>query len=106
MKYICDRIYIIEKEFTVFTISFAPKNIAIRRAQMESLVTFSTSDLPKMDFSTIVEATNNFSQYNKLGEGGFGPVYKVTFPYFNNSSWTKIILSSSLIRSNIDFCMC
>ncbi|RHN65849.1 putative protein kinase RLK-Pelle-DLSV family [Medicago truncatula] len=28
------------------------------------------------DFSTITNATNNFSVRNKLGEGGFGPVYK------------------------------
>ncbi|AES70324.2 S-locus lectin kinase family protein [Medicago truncatula] len=28
------------------------------------------------DFSTITNATNNFSIRNKLGEGGFGPVYK------------------------------
>ena len=29
------------------------------------------------DFSTIEVATNNFSDSNKLGEGGFGVVYKV-----------------------------
>ena len=28
-------------------------------------------------FSSIVTATDNFSSANKLGEGGFGPVYKV-----------------------------
>nr|POE83770.1 cysteine-rich receptor-like protein kinase 25 [Quercus suber] len=28
------------------------------------------------DLSTILSATNNFSDENKLGEGGFGPVYK------------------------------
>jgi len=35
-------------------------------------------DLPLFDFATILDATNNFFLSNKLGEGGFGPVYKVT----------------------------
>lgn len=34
-------------------------------------------DLKIFDFQTIVAATNNFSLINKLGDGGFGPVYKV-----------------------------
>ena len=34
-------------------------------------------DLSTFDLSTIIKATNNFSINNKLGEGGFGPVYKV-----------------------------
>ncbi|KAI7756301.1 hypothetical protein M8C21_019957, partial [Ambrosia artemisiifolia] len=33
-------------------------------------------ELPLFTFSTIVNATANFSPNNKLGEGGFGPVYK------------------------------
>ena len=35
------------------------------------------SDLPFFDLSTISAATKNFSDSNRLGEGGFGPVYKV-----------------------------
>ncbi|KAK8612557.1 hypothetical protein V6N13_092669 [Hibiscus sabdariffa] len=33
-------------------------------------------DLPYFDLSTIAAATDNFSSDNKLGQGGFGPVYK------------------------------
>ncbi|KAK7312921.1 hypothetical protein VNO77_37175 [Canavalia gladiata] len=32
-------------------------------------------DLPLLDLSIIITATNNFSDENKIGEGGFGPVY-------------------------------
>jgi len=35
------------------------------------------TDLPTFDFSVLASATGNFSIENKLGEGGFGPVYKV-----------------------------
>ncbi|XP_076892545.1 G-type lectin S-receptor-like serine/threonine-protein kinase At4g27290 [Bidens hawaiensis] len=35
-------------------------------------------ELPLFSFSTIADATANFSPDNKLGEGGFGPVYKGT----------------------------
>ncbi|GER53363.1 S-locus lectin protein kinase family protein [Striga asiatica] len=33
-------------------------------------------ELPIYDLSTVTIATNGFSEGNKLGEGGFGPVYK------------------------------
>ncbi|KAK7257255.1 hypothetical protein RIF29_31100 [Crotalaria pallida] len=35
-------------------------------------------DLPMFDFSVIANATEKFSSRKKLGEGGFGPVYKGT----------------------------
>lgn len=37
----------------------------------------------QFDFDTIRVATNNFSDANKLGQGGFGPVYKVKLHYYN-----------------------
>ncbi|KAL5731107.1 hypothetical protein ACHQM5_003866 [Ranunculus cassubicifolius] len=37
-------------------------------------------DLPLIDLHTIETATNNFSSSNKIGKGGFGPVYKGVLP--------------------------
>ncbi|TVU28201.1 hypothetical protein EJB05_19710 [Eragrostis curvula] len=52
------------------------KRNAVRRAQIERLRPLSNSDLPLMDLSSIYAATNSFCKENKLGEGGFGPVYR------------------------------
>ncbi|KAJ0693188.1 putative protein kinase RLK-Pelle-DLSV family [Helianthus annuus] len=37
-------------------------------------------DVPFFEFKRILSATENFSLANKLGQGGFGPVHKGTFP--------------------------
>lgn len=37
----------------------------------------SDGDMYYFSFSTLKDATDEFSDANKLGEGGFGPVYKV-----------------------------
>ena len=34
-------------------------------------------ELPLLDLEKLVAATNNFHEANKLGQGGFGPVYRV-----------------------------
>ncbi|KAL6580972.1 hypothetical protein OROMI_006895 [Orobanche minor] len=51
------------------------QDIYIRMAASE-LVRQSHLELPLFSLSTITKATDNFSIINKLGEGGFGPVYK------------------------------
>jgi serine/threonine protein kinase len=40
----------------------------------------SGAELPFYNFSCMSLATNNFSEENKLGQGGFGPVYKGKLP--------------------------
>lgn len=44
-------------------------------------------ELPVFDLSTIVKATDNFSDDNKLGQGGFGPVYKVNLRKYAQMSY-------------------
>ena len=34
-------------------------------------------ELPLMEFEAVLTATEHFSDCNKVGEGGFGAVYKV-----------------------------
>lgn len=46
-------------------------------------------ELPIFDLGTIAAATDGFSINNKLGEGGFGPVYKVQH-YMNHPNESRI----------------
>ena len=47
------------------------ETVALTEVENEDL------ELPLFEFEKIANATSNFSNDNKLGEGGFGPVYKV-----------------------------
>ena len=51
-------------------------------------------ELPIYDLNTIARATNNFSSMNKLGEGGFGPVFKVNRTLLLVQQYGNIKLSS------------
>ena len=75
-----------------FTSNFAEnlklgsENVALNKTESEDW------DLPLVDFKKIVNATDNFSLHNKLGEGGFGLVYKVIIRIFNMCIlWKQII---------------
>lgn len=50
-------------------------------------------DVPFFDLESIIAATAYFSNANKLGQGGFGPVYKVTNPSINTHKGHKITVS-------------
>ena len=43
----------------------------------ENLNQVKVQELPLFNFEKLASATNNFHLSNKLGEGGFGPVYRV-----------------------------
>jgi hypothetical protein len=45
--------------------------------QGELVLDGKNSEFRVFDFEQVLEATNDFSDENKLGEGGFGAVYKV-----------------------------
>jgi hypothetical protein len=42
------------------------------------------AELPLFSYESVLAATNNLSTVNKLGEGGFGPVYKVRYIFLIN----------------------
>jgi serine/threonine protein kinase len=52
-------------------------DFSIKEDHQNSGMQVDDGDLPVFNLSTIAKATNNFTIINKIGEGGFGPVYKV-----------------------------
>ncbi|RDX87683.1 Cysteine-rich receptor-like protein kinase 25, partial [Mucuna pruriens] len=55
----------------------------------------------ELDFATVTAATNNFSDANKLGQGGFGPVYKGMFS--NGQEVAVKRLSKNSLQGDIEF---
>jgi len=43
----------------------------------DDIQNIATQEQRTFSYVTLVAATNNFHVHNKLGQGGFGPVYKV-----------------------------
>jgi aminoglycoside N3'-acetyltransferase len=47
------------------------------------------SDLPMLSFNCVAAATDNFCEENKLGQGGFGLVYKVSIYILHVSEYNR-----------------
>ena len=45
--------------------------------QFQGRKNLNSQEFPFIDLATIHEATDNFSELNKLEQGGFDPIYKV-----------------------------
>ncbi|OIT29564.1 g-type lectin s-receptor-like serinethreonine-protein kinase [Nicotiana attenuata] len=58
----------------------ASKHTSAANLLHKSFTQGSSSELPVFSFKCIETATKNFCPRNKLGEGGFGPVYKGVLP--------------------------
>ncbi|XP_075083410.1 G-type lectin S-receptor-like serine/threonine-protein kinase B120 [Nicotiana tabacum] len=58
----------------------ASKHTSVANLLHKSFTQGSSSELPVFSFKYIETATKNFCPRNKLGEGGFGPVYKGVLP--------------------------
>lgn len=52
-------------------------HIVLKDTLQEDDLSKESYELPIYKFQQIIAATENFSYRNKLGEGGFGAVYKV-----------------------------
>jgi hypothetical protein len=53
----------------------------VRGANKMELGRQKDQDLPFFSFSAIKTATDYFAEANKLGEGGYGPVYKARLQF-------------------------
>ncbi|XVF27762.1 hypothetical protein REPUB_Repub14bG0136700 [Reevesia pubescens] len=56
----------------------APLSFTTSPTRFEDSLNERNAELPLLNLGTIATATNNFSSDNRLGQGGFGPVYKGT----------------------------
>ena len=62
-------------------------------------------ELPFFNMDELASATNNFSDSNKLGEGGFGPVYKVIIVHKQSCNMASRF-SWSKLQAPVEFCGC
>jgi hypothetical protein len=55
-------------------------------------------ELPMFSYKSVLTATNNFSAVNKLGQGGFGPVYKVYMIHSLDECASKLLRQPIMVN--------
>ncbi|KAK6229114.1 hypothetical protein SCA6_018065, partial [Theobroma cacao] len=65
------------KEKRLFNIGKSVEKCTIDNVVGENLIEVKLQQLPLFNFEELATATNNFHLTKELGEGGFGPVYRV-----------------------------
>ncbi|ONK65446.1 uncharacterized protein A4U43_C07F37200 [Asparagus officinalis] len=83
-------IYFWKKRVTKLTLSKHRAN----KPGITNMEDISNDDLRLLDLSTLKVATDNFSEANKLGEGGFGSVYKGMLPNGENIAVKRLSVTS------------
>jgi hypothetical protein len=75
LGYFIWRKFYLKEENTSFLLFKSGRNYNLGASSLD-LSKGNDQELPLLSFACIATATDNFSQANKLGEGGFGAVYK------------------------------
>lgn len=63
--------------------------------KFQALKNLDPQEFPYIPIESVKVATNNFSDSNKLGQGGFGPVYKGTLPTGENIAVKRLSATST-----------
>ncbi|KAJ9136288.1 hypothetical protein P3X46_033380 [Hevea brasiliensis] len=71
------------------------------KEKVETVDEIESADSLQLDFGTVRVATNNFSEENKLGQGGFGAVYKGTL--YNGQKIAVKRLSKDSGQGDLEF---
>lgn len=83
-------------------VAAAQKNCDSEPASLGRAIDENDHELPIFQLEVIMAATDSFSEENKLGQGGYGPVYKVTNHLF--PSLTLCIYVPGMDRITTSIC--
>ena len=81
-------------------------NIPCENLIRDNLNQVEVQEVPLFNFEMLAGATNNFHESNKLGQGGFGPVYRVMVAlevyyliiYLSMSIMIRVLFIGKIVR--------